>query len=134
MTRRRPPTIRSLEPSLRCPDRRCRRLVFSVDAEIGSLAVKCEAPRCGAHWWATRLQAGDVRAQLLVDFEENEYLVDSLMTLFDLPQFIDRPLWWQVWLTGNEWAGFSRSSRGGSRGRSVSLLNRIANWYRSVRA
>lgn len=119
------PRFLSLEPVLRCPDRRCHRMVFAKDPEIYLGGLTCD--RCGAHWWATRLQAGNVREQLLHDYEGEAFLVAQLMILFGLPETIEQPMFWQVWLSGNEWYRYNKDTSSGIRSRSKALLQRVVS-------
>lgn len=124
-----PPRFLSLEVKLRCPNRRCNRFVFELDPEEYSGAIRC--PKCGSHWWAFRLKAGNVREQLLADFEGDERVVDTMMALYSLPLHVDRPLFWQIWLTGNEFYRYNKDESPGARGRSLALFRRLAALLRS---
>src|SRR5437879_7810213 len=113
----------SLEPVLRCPNTTCARMVFRADPELYVGALTCE--RCGTHWWATRFHRGDVRVQLSADFYGDAELVDRLMHRFHLPPSIDRAMYWQVRLTGNQLYRYNKDDAGGMRGRSIALLRRL---------
>jgi hypothetical protein len=93
----RAPQYLSLEPALRCPNRRCQRHAGNIVSDL--LTLSCAA--CGAIWWATRLRPGNVRAQLLEDFGDASF-VDYLICMYELPESIDRPLYWQVWIRRDE--------------------------------
>lgn len=113
----------SLEPVLRCPARQCGRVLIDVELELGSTtALRCPRKKCRSHWWATHLEAGNIRQQLLDDFED-ETVVDQLMGVFGLPLTIDRPMYWQVWLTGEEFHGFNKTKTAG--GRTVALFRNL---------
>ncbi|HEY7236533.1 MAG TPA: hypothetical protein VH539_20395 [Gemmatimonadaceae bacterium] len=88
----RAPQLLSLEPVLRCPNRRCLRRADEIDADV--LTMRCR--QCSAEWWATRLRPGNIRAQLLEDFGDESF-VDYLIGMYELPESIDRPMYWQVW-------------------------------------
>lgn len=90
----------SLEPVLKCPA--CGKMAFRQDPELYRGAMTCESKKCDCHWWAFRLGAGSIRGQLLHAFDDAT-LVAELMDLFGLPSSIDRPMFWQIQLTGNEW-------------------------------
>lgn len=69
-----------------------------------------ECERCGRHWWAKRLEAGAVRPQIAELFgdaedldDESEFHVDEVMQRFQLPEFVETPMYWQVPTTGNQW-------------------------------
>jgi hypothetical protein len=123
-----PPRFLSLEPKPRCPNRRCERFVYELDPEQFLGALKC--PKCGAHWWAFKLQAGDVRSQLLQDFEGDTVIVETMMTLYNVPAQISAPAFWQIWLSGNEFYRFVKDDSTGLRGRSLALFRRLAGRLR----
>lgn len=125
-----PPRFLSLEVKLRCPNRRCQRFVFELDAEQYTGALKC--PKCGSRWWAFRLAAGDVRRQLLDNFEGDEDVVDTMMALYEVPVSLDRPMFWQIWLSGNEFYRFNKEQESGTSGRSLALFRRLAALLKST--
>lgn len=94
----RPPQFLSLEPVLRCPNPRCGRAV-NARLHVELLTITCK--HCGAHWWATRLAAGDIRSQMRAAFDGNEVFVELLDTL-GAPERVEQPVFWQLWLSGNE--------------------------------
>lgn len=121
------PRFLSLEPVLRCPDRRCKKIVF-INPEVYLGGLTCA--KCGGHWWATRLQPGSVRQQLLNDYDGDEFLVAQLMALFELPETIETPMFWQVWLTGNQLYHYNTDAGSGVRGRSKALLQSVVRLLR----
>lgn len=116
----------SLVPFLCCPA--CNRQVGLSLTELYVGGITCK--RCGAHWWATRLRAGDVRAQLLADFEGDADLVNHLMTLFGLPERISESKFWQVLLNGQQWYRYSQDAAPGLRSRSIALLRGVVTLLR----
>jgi hypothetical protein len=99
---------------------------FSADLDEGRghIAFQCDDENnCGARWWATRLDAGIVRDQLLAAFEGETAIVDRLMVEYDLPLTIERTMWWQIWLTGNEFHHYVQDR--GKPNRSLNLLRRL---------
>lgn len=132
-----PPRFLSLEPILCCPNRRCRLRVFNVDADHGPLGLRCsEKKGCGTKWWATRLQPGNVRAQLLADLEGDEgpeeAVIDEMIRMYGLPEEISEPLWWQIPLSGHEWHHYVNERGAGVRKRSLGLLRRITGLFRAA--
>lgn len=119
-----PPPPLSLVLELSCPA--CFRLVGrhgpALKPDTFAGALKCD--RCNAHWWATRLDAGSIREQLLNDFEDVE-LVDALMSLFGLPALIEEPRFWQIRLDGQQWYRYNQTATSGMRGRSIALLRGV---------
>jgi hypothetical protein len=116
----------SLERFLTCPA--CHRQASMGLPELYVGALSCK--RCGAHWWANRLRAGSVRAQLLADYEGDEELVIHLMTLFGLPETIEEPRFWQILLSGQQWYRYHQDSAPGIRGRSIALLRGVVSILR----
>ena len=98
-------------------------MLFVADPEVFLGSLTC--PKCGEHWWATHLQAGDVRVQLMSDYDGDYWLVDQLMALFRLPASIEQPMFWQIWLTGNQSHHFHKAERTGIRARSAALLRSL---------
>jgi hypothetical protein len=134
MPHRTPPRLLSLEPLLRCPNRRCGEIVLNVNPEMGTSAVyRCERKKCRSHWWAKRLEPGDVRAQLLVDYEDPD-IVDWQMRLWKLPDTIPRSMYWQVWLSGEEFHSFNTDQSTGRLGRSTTLFQKMIDIYRRASA
>lgn len=117
----------SLPTVLCCPA--CGRYAFGKLPELFVGGLKCA--RCEAHWWATTLQAGSVRDQLLEHFEGDVVLVDQLMNLFGLPLLIEERRFWQILLSGNEWHRYNKDAAApGERGRSVALLRGVVSTVR----
>lgn len=123
-----------LVPILQCP--RCERVVTGRDPEVFVGVLTCGTgsrgandPRhrcgCGTHWWAARLQAGSVRAQLLDDYDGDARLVDHLMAHFGLPESIEEPMFWEIELTGNQLYRYNKDSSPGILGRSTQLLKGV---------
>jgi hypothetical protein len=112
----------SLERFLTCPACHRQASMGLPELYVGGLTCK----RCGAHWWATRLQTGSVRAQLLVEFEDVE-CVNQLMLLFGLPEMISEPVFWQILLNGQQWYRYHQDSAPGIRGRSIALLRGVVS-------
>jgi hypothetical protein len=119
---------------LQCP--RCGRLVNRENPEVFVGAVSCGTGSkgagdarhrggCGAHWWATKLQAGSVREQLLEDYDGDSALVAHLMVHFGLPESIDRPMFWEIELTGNQLYRYNKDPSPGILGRSTQLLKGV---------
>jgi hypothetical protein len=123
-----PPRFLSLEVKPRCPNRRCKRFVFEIYPDRYDGALKC--PRCSSRWWAFRLSAGNVRQQLLDAFEGDEAVVDTIMALYDVPLELSRPMFWQIWLSGNEFYRFNKDQESSTGGRSLALLRRLATLLR----
>jgi hypothetical protein len=94
-----PPLFLSLEPILRCPNRRCRLVARGLSVDL--LAITCLNKHCRTHWWATRLEAGDIRSQVRAQFDGNELFVELLDRL-GAPERIDQPMYWQLWIDGSE--------------------------------
>jgi hypothetical protein len=123
-----PPAL-SLVVNLSCP--KCFRLVnkhgAALNPDLFTGALKCD--RCGAHWWATRFDAGSIRSQLLEDFEDVE-LADALMSLFGLPAIIEERRYWQINLDGRQWYRYQQDTAPGIRGRSIALLRGVVAFLR----
>jgi hypothetical protein len=113
-----------VEPVLRCPA--CGKMAIDCDPDSFTGTMRCEAKRCRAHWWATVLRAGDVRAQLMADFDGDEAAVKLIMARFDLPTHLTTHIFWQVLLTGNQAHHYHKDrEQGGLRRRSLALLRRV---------
>lgn len=93
----RPPAFLSLEPIIRCPNRRCGEIPYGQRGDL--LTYQCA--KCGARWWANRFAAGDIRSQIRAQFDGNESFVELLDAL-GAPERIDKPMYWQLWISGNE--------------------------------
>lgn len=128
---RRPSPILSLEPVLRCP--RCATLFASwgaVEVFVGALVCR----RCRGHWWATRFEAGNVRDQLVRDYDGDADLADRLMSTFTLPAIVSAAVWWQIMLTGNEYHHYTRETRTtNARAISHALLTRLSAVHQGVK-
>jgi hypothetical protein len=117
----RPPLFLSLEPVLKCPNRRCERIAYGLSADL--ITVSCKS--CGTHWWATRLEAGDIRSQIRAQFDGNELFV-TLLDQVGAPERIDQPMFWQLWLSGNDQYQFTdRTRAGGILARSHALVRKL---------
>lgn len=114
-----PPRFCSLSAAIRCPDRRCARLVFSSPEQFLGV-LQCD--RCKGHFWVTRLEAGSVRAQLVEDYDGDAGVADHMMALFDLPAEIDRPMYWHIWLTHKESHAYNTDT---APARSLRLFRRL---------
>lgn len=110
----------TVSPVLRCPW--CGKMAY-IDAETFTGSLKCGGRGgCGKHWWATRIQ-GDVRAQLLEDFEGDETLVESFVAAFNLPASAPAEgAFWQIRLAGRE--SYRYHTYPGA-GRSIALLRNV---------
>jgi hypothetical protein len=118
----RPLLFLSLEPVLKCPNRRCERIANGLSADL--ITVSCKS--CGTHWWATWLEAGDIRSQLRAQFDGNELFVQLLDSL-GAPERIESPAFWQIWLSGNDQYQFTdRTKPGGILPRSHALIRRLS--------
>lgn len=125
----RPPFIPSLEPYVRCPNRRCG---LRARATGDLLVLTCENKHCRAHWWATRLEAGDIRSQIRAAFDGNEHFVE-VMDAFGLPERIDRPMYWQIWLSGGDKFAMSDESKIGSLlVRTHAMMKRLVGLHRAA--
>jgi hypothetical protein len=121
------PRFCSLSPVLRCPDRRCGKIVYTnPEAFLGGMVCA----RCKGHFWATRFEAGSVRQQLLAHFDGEEDVVATIMSLFDLPLMVEQPVYWHVWLTGAEYQAYNRDAATGPWARSRALLRRLLTLHR----
>ena len=118
----RPPLILSFEPVLTCPNRRCHRIAYGLSGDL--ITITCK--HCGSHWWATRLDAGDIRAQIRAQFDGNELFVELLDRLA-APARIEAPMFWQLWLSGNEQYQFTdRKNTGGILARTHKLIRKLS--------
>lgn len=118
------PSPPSTVTQLRCP--KCSQFVYNNDADQFRGILKCERKSCGAHWWATILDAGDVREQLRRDFEGDDAMVKLLMARFDLPTHLTTSVYWQVLLTGSQAHHYYRDkATQGIRGRTMALIRRV---------
>ena len=118
----RPPLFLSLEPVLRCPNRRCYKIPFGVASDL--LTITCD--HCQAHWWANRLEAGDVRSQIRAQFDGDELFV-QLLDALEAPERIDTPMYWQLWISGHDQYSFTnRASPGGILVRSHELIRKLS--------
>ncbi|HEY9227405.1 MAG TPA: hypothetical protein VIP11_12200 [Gemmatimonadaceae bacterium] len=75
------------------------------------ITIKCV--KCGAYWWAVRLDAGDVRAQLLDQFDGDRSVL-AVLDAIDAPAVLDRPMYWQLWITGNDHYRFTNKHAAGN--------------------
>jgi hypothetical protein len=115
------PLVSLLWPVLKCPDRRCGKVVYIRPEVITGLLV-CAG--CDGHFWVTRLDAGSVRQQLLVQFDDGA-VVDHLMRECDLPTWIDSAMYWHVWLPGREFHAYNKDQATGPWARSRGLFRRL---------
>ena len=113
-----------IEPVLRCPY--CRKTPRGYH-EIFAGALMCE--NCRRHWWATVLEAGVLRRQLL-DLYNEQPLADALIAMFRLPESIDERSYWQIQITGREFYRYTTNAEVGPLGRSAALLRRIVGLSR----
>jgi hypothetical protein len=87
-----------LVPRLRCPW--CGKMAFAVDPDSFTGSLTCA--KCGEAWWAIRIY-GDVRANLMRDFEGDVVMVESFMTAFNLPALApEGGAFWQLKLAGRQ--------------------------------
>lgn len=122
MIARRPQNLLSLSPVLRCPYRRCEYLASGLSGDL--LTVSCR--KCGGHWWAMRLEPGDVRAQLRRHFNEDDTVVEFLDAL-GAPATLAEPMYWQVCISKDEHYQFvSTAARRG-------MPDRTRDFFRSIR-
>lgn len=122
----RPPLILSLEPVLRCPNRRCGKIAYGISGDL--ITYSCKS--CPAHWWATRLDAGDIRAQIRAAFDGNELFVELLDKL-GAPERIETPMFWQLWISGHEQYQFTDKSKlSGILIRSHELIRKLVGLWR----
>lgn len=113
------PISLSLSPFLRCPA--CRKGHRGITGAL--LTLKCE--RCGAHWWATWFEAGDIRAQVLEQFGGDPIFVE-LLDMLDAPTAIDQPMYWQLRLTGHQHYRFTiRRLLADARTQSIALVRSL---------
>jgi hypothetical protein len=127
---RRPPLFLSLEPILRCPDRRCYKPAYHVSGDL--LTLKCQ--HCGrVHWWATRLRAGVIRDQVRDDFDGDDRFV-ALLDYLEAPATIAEPMFWQIWLTGAEQHDMTnKRDQAGILERSLRFVRSISLPHRATR-
>lgn len=122
----RPPVFLSLEPIIRCPNRRCQAIAYDVSGDL--ITLKCA--RCGWHWWANRFDAGDIRAQVRAQFDGNELFVE-LLDAIGAPERIDQPMFWQLPISGNEKYQFTdRTKPGGILARSHHFVRKLVGLHR----
>lgn len=91
-----------LVASMQCPDPRCQKRVYDFDPEVFRGAIRCARPKCGRRWWAMRLHPGGVLPQLAAVFGEE--LALDLFGLYGFPDSIAAPMFWQLSLSGTEYA------------------------------
>jgi hypothetical protein len=107
----------------------CGRLMFSIDADDFSGVLSCA--KCDRHWWAMRLEGGDVRTQLLDHFEGDAGLVDQIITSFMLPPTLPSPgAFWQIKLEGRQSHRYHKHPERSGRVRSVALLRGLVALFR----
>lgn len=124
------PLVLSLEPIIRCPNPDCRRLPYS-NGDV--LVITCAYKYCRSHWWATRLEAGDIRSQILAQFDGNDLFVE-LLDILGAPERIDQPMYWQLWLSGGtHHAMVDARQPGGIIARSHELVRGIVQLHRRPR-
>lgn len=109
----------------------CRKLMFAIDADDFSGVLSCG--KCERHWWAMRLEGGEVRPQLLDHFEGDAALVDQIIETFSLPVTLPSPgAFWQIRLAGRQSHRYHKHPERGGRVRSVALVRGVVALLRDA--
>jgi hypothetical protein len=91
--------LSSLAEILTCP--RCKRIDHGFHATESLRAIReCYNQRCRQHWYVIWLGAGPVEPQLATIFGED--LAREQMALWQLPERLMQPMFWQLALTRNQ--------------------------------
>jgi hypothetical protein len=56
--------------------------------------------------------------------------VESLMNIFGLPDWVDEPVYWQIWLSGADFFAFNQNREPGRLARSLTLFRSLITLHR----